>query len=125
MSVAVMIVDDDPDIVDWVALQLSARGYTVLKAASGQACVENLRQGFRGVILMDIMMPGMSGWDTIRVIVAEQLLRENLICMLTALSEPGAAAEGLQPWVFDYLRKPFSAQDLCRLVENAASLLNA
>lgn len=121
----VMIVDDDPGILESVTLLLKLRGFTVVQATSGGACLEALRGGFRGVILMDVMMPGMSGWDTIRAMVAEHLLGDNLVCMLTALTEPGADSEGLQESVFDYLPKPFDAQQLSQMVEYAAGYLSA
>ena len=125
MNPRILIVDDDPGVLKTVGLVLASQGYQALKAPNGQVCLEALRQGFNGVILMDIMMPGLSGWDTIRAMLAEQLLKDNLICMLTALPEPGPEGEGLQEYVFDYLPKPFDNQQLLQLVENALAFLPA
>lgn len=125
MQPRILIVDDDLGILKTVELVLASRGYAALKAPNGQTCLEALRQGFKGVILMDIMMPGLSGWETIRAILAEQLLGDNLICMLTALPEPGPEGEGLQEYVFDYLPKPFDNQQLLQMVENALGFLSA
>jgi CheY-like chemotaxis protein len=125
MKPRLMIVDDDPGVLKTVGLVLASQGYEVLKTPSGAACLESLRQGFHGVILMDIMMPGLSGWDTIRAMQAGDLLRDNLICMLTALPEPGPEGEDLQEVVFDYLPKPFTNRQLLDMVENALGFLAA
>ena len=99
----VMIVEDDPDVRRTAALVLAKSGYETVQAPDGEACLAALRGGFHGVILMDAMMPGLTGWQTIRAIVDESLLEGNLICMLTAMHEPGPQGEGLEEWVFDYL----------------------
>ncbi len=124
MNQSVMIVDDDPGVSKSAALVLASRGYRVVRAASGEECLATVRGGFQGVILMDIMMPGLSGWDTIRALLAECLLGERqLICMLTARPGPGRESEGLQEWVFDYLSKPFDNEQLLSMVGNASELL--
>ena len=125
MNPRLMIVDDDPGVLKTVGLVLASHGHEVMKAANGLACLEQIRQGFRGVILMDIMMPRLSGWDTIRAMRDEGLLRDNLICMLTALPEPGPEGEDLQEVVFDYLPKPFTNRQLLDMVENALACLAA
>ena len=119
----VMIVDDDSLILNTVKIVLQRRGYEVVQAPSGMDCLEHLRQGFRGVILMDIMMPGLDGWQTIRALVNEQLQAGNMICMLTAKSSVGAEANGLEEFVFDYLTKPFGERALLDMVENAIAFL--
>ena len=122
---SVMIVDDDKAILDSVSLILSRHGCSVFKAPSGRACIEELGRGFHGVILMDIMMPELSGWETIREIVAANLLRGNLICMLTARATPDPEAEGVEEAVFDYLPKPFDCEALLGLVELAGACLES
>ncbi len=119
----VLIVDDDPAILNGVAKVLGRYGCEVVKAASGQGCLEELRRGFTGVILVDIMMPGMDGWQTIQAMVTEKLLSGVLICMLTAKPSPGSGGQGLEQWVFDYLPKPFENAELARRVEIAAGML--
>ncbi|MBI5820445.1 MAG: response regulator [Verrucomicrobia bacterium] len=123
MKKQVMIVDDEPTIRETVTLILEECGYTVIKARNGRACLEEMRKGFKGIILMDILMPGLTGWDTIRAIIAEKLLKDTLICMLTGQASPGENGAELEEHVFDYLTKPFCGEDLMRCVENAASVL--
>jgi DNA-binding response OmpR family regulator len=120
----VLIVDDEAAILEGVGRVLTRQGFEVVKAPSGQACLEELRRGFKGVILMDIMMPGLDGWQTIQAMVAENLLSGVLICMLTAKPSPGSGGRGLEQWVFDYLPKPFENAELARRVDIAAGLLD-
>ena len=123
MKPSIMIVDDDPAIRKTVTLILGKAGHEVMQAQDGHACLAALRGGFHGIILMDIMMPGLSGWQTIRAILKEGLLQRNLVCMLTAMPQPGTEGEGTEEWVFDYLAKPFTCGQLVQMVENTLKFL--
>jgi len=118
-----MIVDDERSVVEGVGIVLRRSRFEVVEAPSGEEGLEALRAGFRGVVLMDIMMPGMTGWETIRAAARENLLEHSLVCMLTARAWPGREGEGLEEHVFDYLPKPFSNSDLVQLVSTAAECL--
>jgi DNA-binding response OmpR family regulator len=111
-KVQIMITDDDAHVRIAVRLILGEAGYTVVPADSGQSCIDLLKKGFKGVILLDIMMPGMDGWDTIAQILAEDLYVDIVIVMLTAKSSPDTKMIGLQEWVLDYLTKPFDPEVL-------------
>ena len=87
-------------------------GKLLVVASGSDECLALLRGGFRGVILMDVMMPGRNGWDTIREIKQAGLLRGNIISMLTAMDVPDLQMEGLQDVVIDYITKPFEPQEL-------------
>ncbi len=119
----VMIVDDERSVLKAVGIVLRRSRFEVVEAPSGEEGLEALRAGFRGVVLMDIMMPGMTGWETIRAAARENLLEHSLVCMLTARAWPGREGEGLEEHVFDYLPKPFSNSDLVQLVSTAAECL--
>jgi CheY-like chemotaxis protein len=121
----VMVVDDDTAVLRTVGLVLRHHGCEVTLASSGADCLTGVRAGFKGVILMDIMMPGLTGWETIRALAQENLIDGILICMLTAKAHPGSEGEGLEHLVFDYLPKPFDNAALLRCVDNAASFLEA
>ena len=92
----VMIVDDDRHILIAVKTVLNEAGFTVEMAESGHECIHLLKAGFRGIILLDIMMPGVDGWDTIRAINSEGLGDNVLIAMLTAKNSPDMKMIGLQ-----------------------------
>lgn len=116
MNKRVMIVDDDPSILETVEIILDTGGYSIYTAESGKECLDKLRKDFKGLILMDIMMPKMDGWDTIAAIVDEGLLEGNIICMLTAVNDPGPKMEKLTEYVMDYIRKPFTSEELLETV---------
>ncbi|GAB4294947.1 MAG: response regulator [Desulfuromonadia bacterium] len=123
-SIPIMIVDDEEWIRSTVREIFTPRGIPVVEADGGPACLQHLRNGFRGVILMDIMMPRMNGWETIREIERESLLSGNLIVMLTALEAPDDQMEGLQEMVFDYITKPFDPDDLVATVSHYRECLS-
>lgn len=119
----VMVVDDDECIRQAMHALLTFEGFDVVTAVGGDDCLRLLGEGFRGVILMDIMMPGMNGWDTIREIEKAGLLHGNIISMLTAMGEPDEQMEGLQEVVIDYITKPFEAKELVDVVRRHLGLL--
>ncbi|MBC8019250.1 MAG: response regulator [Verrucomicrobia bacterium] len=112
MDSRIMIVDDEAMIREAVEILFQSEGLEIVAASGGKECIGHLESGFRGVILMDIMMPVMDGWDTIRQIVAKGLYEGNIIVMLTALDAPGDKMEGLQEYVTDYVTKPFDTHTL-------------
>ena len=108
----VMIVDDDALIRLTVSEVLKEEGMEVAEADGAGACIEALEKGFRGVVLMDVMMPGRDGWDTIREILDRDLYKGIIIIMLTAMDVPDNKMDGLQEYVTDYMTKPFSHENL-------------
>lgn len=123
LSPKVMVVDDDVCIRQAMHAILSFEGINVVTASNGNDCLQLLRDGFRGVIMMDVMMPGKNGWDTIREIQRCGLLQGNIISMLTAMDVPDEQMEGLQEVVIDYLVKPFEANELIATVRKHLHLL--
>lgn len=124
MRMRVMIVDDDAHVRLAVKTVLEEEGLTVCMAESGAACLDHLKNGFSGLILLDIMMPGMDGWDTIERIIEEDLFHNIVITMLTAKDTPDNRMIGLQEWVIDYITKPFEPADLLKKVEFFLSYLH-
>lgn len=116
MSYSVMVVDNEPHILMALKDRFEAEGFFVATASGGQECLEEIEGGFKGVILMDIMMPHMDGWETIREMVDRDLVQGNIIAMLTASDTPGPEMEGLQQYVVDYIRKPFDVEELVHIV---------
>jgi CheY-like chemotaxis protein len=121
MAEKILLVDDDASVRYTVEEVMQAEGLSILTARSGEDCLRKLRNGFRGVILLDIMMPEMNGWQTLANIRNEGLLDGNIICMLTAVVNPGTEMEELKECVLDYVRKPFQPDNL---VETAREYLS-
>lgn len=113
----ILIVDDDPSIRFTVEHVLSHAGLAASSAPSGPEGIARIEQGFRGLVLMDIMMPEMDGWQAIEEIVRRGLLSGNVICMLTAVNSPGPEMEHLKEYVLDYIRKPFDADSLVERID--------
>lgn len=119
----VMVVDDEECIRETMSELLSLYGIDVITADGSVECMRLLRAGFRGVILMDVMMPGRNGWETIREIESAGLLEGNIISMLTAMDVPDEQMEGLQEIVVDYITKPFDPSELIASVQKYCGYL--
>jgi CheY-like chemotaxis protein len=112
----IMIVDYDAHVRVAVQTVLEDAGFEIVTADSGAQCLELLERGFSGVILLDIMMPDMDGWDTIRAILEHNLEEKIAIVMLTAKNAPDSKMIGLQEYVVDYITKPFENEELIQKV---------
>lgn len=119
MNKKLMVVDDDPDILITIRDIFEREGYEVLTVDSGIDCIRELERGFKGVILMDIMMPFMDGWDTIREIVERGLAKGIMISIVTAKGTPNhEKMKGLESYIRDYIAKPFNVRELVSNVNN-------
>ncbi len=120
----ILIVDDDEDILFTVKSIFKKNGMDVTLAKSGKECLEILEKGFHGVVLMDIMMPGMDGWDTVHEIVSRGLADDLIISMFTAKDAPDAKMDYLKEYVIDYITKPFEPDELITVVREYLDLLS-
>lgn len=120
----VMLVDDEECIRETISELLDSEGIDIVTAAGAGECLQLLRNGFKGVILMDVMMPGKDGWSTIREIEKAGLLKGNIISMLTALDVPDERMEGLQEVIIDYITKPFEPAGFVENVRKYLALLD-
>jgi len=108
-----MVVDDDPDILISLRKIFEREGYEVLTVDTGWDCLKELERGFKGIILMDIMMPFMNGWDTIEKILKQGLTEDVIISILTAKGTPDhEKMKGLEGFIYDYITKPFDVNQL-------------
>ena len=117
MTNKVMIVDDDPSILITVRTLLEKEGYEVYAVNSGKDCIEEVKRGFKGVILMDVMMPYMDGLDTIREIVKGGYIKGNIIAVVTAKNVPDVKTDDLEEYVVDDIAKPFETNELVSSVK--------
>jgi CheY-like chemotaxis protein len=125
LPVPVLVVDDEPTIQFTIERVLAAAGYQVSCVDDGSACLAAVRAGFRGVILMDVMMPGLDGWETIAALAEEGLVDGNAICVVTALNEPEAGMAKVKEHIRDFLCKPFQVPELLAKVAELARLVAA
>jgi len=119
MDKKIMVVDDDPDILICMRTIFEKEGFEVLTVDSGKDCIKELERGFKGVIILDVMMPFMDGWDTLAEIKKRNLLDGIIISILTARGTPDhEKMKGLEPYIYDYMTKPFDPKELLKNVKN-------
>jgi two-component system phosphate regulon response regulator PhoB len=108
----ILVVDDEPDIVALVAYHLAKTNYRVSTASTGTDALSIARQERPALLVLDLMLPGMSGFDVLEQIRAEEGTRHIAVLMLTARKEEQDRIRGLSLGADDYLTKPFSPQEL-------------
>lgn len=110
----ILIVDDEPTIVEVVALYLRREGFAVQTAGDGATALALVAQQRPDLIVLDIMLPGMSGFDVTRKL---QAVGEIPLIMLTARSDETDRVVGLELGADDYVTKPFSPRELVARVK--------
>ncbi|HUF49936.1 MAG TPA: response regulator [Longimicrobiales bacterium] len=113
----VLIVDDDPNALDIVKTFLEAKGYTVATARDGNEALAQLEKVQPALVLLDVMMPGMDGWEVARVIKNHPSFGRTRVVMLTARSDFADKHEGLRAGADDYIVKPIQLRELGERVE--------
>jgi two-component system phosphate regulon response regulator PhoB len=108
----VLVVDDEPDIVALVAYHLARSGYRVATASTGPEALSLARRDSPSLIVLDLMLPGMSGYEVLEQLRADNGTRDVAVLMLTARREETDRIRGLALGADDYLTKPFSPQEL-------------
>ncbi|HEV7993159.1 MAG TPA: response regulator transcription factor [Gemmatimonadaceae bacterium] len=108
----ILVVDDEPDIVALVAYHLAKAGYRVSTASSGTEALESTRRDRPALVVLDLMLPGMSGYEVLEQLRASDATRNVAVLMLTARREEPDRIRGLSLGADDYLTKPFSPQEL-------------
>jgi DNA-binding response OmpR family regulator len=108
-SVNILVVDDDHDLLDMVQQALEIEDYTVIVADSGQIALEKFEQYQPNLILLDIKMPMVDGFQVLQQIRSKSTIP---IIMLTGIQEPSFISRSLDLGADGYLKKPFSIQEL-------------
>ena len=108
----ILVVDDEPDIVALVVYHLAKAGYRVATASSGQDALDVARRERPSLIILDLMLPGLSGFDVLAKLREDEGTRGIAVLMLTARKEEPDRIRGLELGADDYLTKPFSPQEL-------------
>jgi len=111
----ILVVDDEPHLVKAVRLYLEMHGYEVLGATSGEEALEALREHLPDLIILDVMMPGMDGFETLEAI---REVSAVPVIMLTAKGEEEHKVRGLSLGADDYVTKPFSQRELLARVQS-------
>jgi len=113
----IMVVDNEPDIVDLTRTVLELGGYSVMPAYSGEECLRKLEKETADLILLDIMMPGMSGWDVFNRIKKKN--SEIKVAFMSVLEISDKRKQVLlDEGLADYIMKPFDKETLLKKVDN-------
>lgn len=108
----ILVVDDEPEIVALVAYNLARAGYRVSTAGTGPDAIRAVRDERPLLVVLDLMLPGLSGLEVLEELRRDPATRETAILMLTARREEEDRIRGLAVGADDYVTKPFSPQEL-------------
>jgi two-component system phosphate regulon response regulator PhoB len=112
MAANILLVEDEPAIQTLIAMNLQRAGHTVLASGDAEHAQRLVHEALPDLILLDWMLPGMSGVDFARRLRADERTREVPIIMLTARTEERDKVLGLETGADDYITKPFSPREL-------------
>ncbi|MFF9810767.1 response regulator transcription factor [Streptomyces coeruleorubidus] len=112
-----LVVDDDPDVRELVAIKLAKSGDQVRAVADGPAALRAVREAKVDVVLLDVVMPGMSGLDVLRELRADPATVELRVILLTARTQEADVEAGFSAGADDYLTKPFTLRELTERVQ--------
>ena len=121
-SNTVVCIEDEPGVIELIRLILERRGLTVVGAESGEAGLEAIRQSRPALVLLDLMLPGMDGWEIYRRMKADEAMKSIPVIIVTAKAEGIDEVLAKQvAKVDDYIKKPFSLQELVQSVERVTA----
>jgi DNA-binding response OmpR family regulator len=113
----VLIIDDEASIRLLCRVNLECEGMDVIEAANGRSGVERARDEHPDVVLLDVMMPELNGWQVAELLLADPQTSDLPIVFLTARAEVRDRVRGLEMGGIDYITKPFNPLELAPLVE--------
>lgn len=118
----ILCIEDEPEMIDLIRLILERRGFKVQGAAGGVEGIRLVREQHPDLVLLDLMMPDMDGWEVYQQMKADEATRDIPVIVVTAKAQSIDRVLGLHiAKVDDYISKPFSPQELLASVEKVFS----
>jgi DNA-binding response OmpR family regulator len=117
----ILIAEDEPDIRELVAFMLRFAGYEVMAASNGEEAVQAATHEVPDLVLMDVRLPRMTGYDACRLMKANPSLRDVPVVFLSAKGQESEIQSGLEAGAEEYLLKPFSPDELTSRVRTILS----
>ena len=117
----ILIAEDERDIRDLINFTLKFSGYEVVQAANGEEAVAAAREHHPDLIMMDVRMPKMTGYEACRLIKADPELRAIPVVFLSAKGQDSEVQTGLEVGATDYILKPFAPE---QLLQRVSEILN-
>jgi DNA-binding response OmpR family regulator len=122
----IVYIEDDPEMIDLVSLILNRRGFQVQGAHGGRNGIDLVNQEAPDLVQLDLMMPGMDGWEVFQQLKANEKTRQIPVIIITAKAQDIDRVLGLHiAKVDDYISKPFRPQELIDSVEKVLQLTSA
>ncbi|GJQ62818.1 MAG: hypothetical protein SCALA702_18710 [Melioribacteraceae bacterium] len=115
----ILVVDDQPENVHLLSDRLRKVGYEIESAYNGPTGIEKAMATIPDLILLDVMMPGMSGFEVCKNLSEKDETRDIPVILVTALTSPEDLKQGLQAGAFDYVKKPFNKVELLARINSA------
>ena len=118
MAKTILVADDDPDILSIVSMSLETQGYTVYKATNGREAVDLAKQHHPDLVLMDMMMPIVSGYEAVAELKADAATRDITIVGLSAKAMATDMERATDIVIDGYITKPFRIAQVLTVVES-------
>ncbi len=119
----IVCIEDEPEMIDLVRLILGRRGFELIGAVGGREGLETIRQIKPDLVLLDLMMPDMDGWEVYQHMKADEELRNIPVIIVTAKAQSIDKVLGLHiAKVDDYITKPFGPQELIESVNRVLGI---
>lgn len=115
----ILVIDDRPDNVYYLQSRLQADSFLVITAFSGPEGIEKAKSQKPDLILLDIMMPVMDGYEVCKILINDEETKDIPIILVTAKVDSNDVAEGLRVGAFDYIKKPFDKIELIARINSA------
>ncbi len=115
----ILVAEDEKQIADMIAFKLTNSGHQVVRAKDGEQAMQLARLDPPDLIMLDAMMPGLGGFEVLRLLKADSALRSVPVIMVTAKGHERDVLNGLNGGAADYVVKPFSLKELAARVELA------
>jgi two-component system phosphate regulon response regulator PhoB len=125
MPRTILVIDDEPELVKLLDYNLSKAGYLVISAKDGESGLAAARKHTPDAIILDVMMPGLDGWEVCKRLRQDASTSAMPVLMLTAKGEEGDRVLGLELGADDYLTKPFGVRELVARVKALLRRLEA
>ncbi len=117
----VLVVDDEPDVLLLCRVNLEFEGYEVVEATDGEQAIEQARTEAPDVVLLDVMMPKVDGWQVLTALKDDETLKDIPVVMLTAKVQDQDQVRGWSQGAADYITKPFSPLALSQVLQDVLS----
>jgi PAS domain S-box-containing protein len=124
MTHKILIVDDEPNNLDVLRIFLRVAGFKVLVAQNGETALKRVNHIKPDLILLDVMMPGMDGFETCRRLKKNEVTTDTPIIFITAKTESAFQVEGFKIGAVDYITKPFQAEEVIARVNKHLTIRN-